>query len=57
MSGAKSKLIKSGKKITFKKKGLKGGKKYFVQVRTYKTVNEKRYYSEWSPSKKITTKK
>ncbi|MGN0523423.1 MAG: fibronectin type III domain-containing protein [Eubacterium sp.] len=41
--------------------GLKGGKKYYVRVRTYKTVkvNGKatRIYSSWSKSKAITTKK
>ena len=36
---------------------LKGKKKYYVRIRTYKTVNGKKYYSTWSKSKSITTKK
>lgn len=27
---------------------LKENKKYFVRVRTYKTINEKKYFSNWS---------
>ncbi len=38
-------------------KKLIPGKKYYVQIRTYKTVNGKRYYSSWSKTKTITTKK
>ena len=60
---------KTSKKITFKgnKKftktisKLKGGKKYYVRVRTYKTVkiNGKatKIYSSWSKVKYVTTKK
>ena len=36
---------------------LKAGKKYYVRIRTYKTVNGKKYYSAWSKSKSVTTKK
>lgn len=36
---------------------LAGGKKYYVQVRTYKKVSGKYYYSSWSPTKAVTTKK
>lgn len=35
---------------------LSSKKKYYVRVRTYKTVNSKRYYSSWSLEKSITTK-
>ena len=44
---------KTSKKIT----NLKGGKKYYVRVRTYKTVNGTKYYSPWSKTKTVTTKK
>lgn len=37
--------------------GLSASKKYYVRVRTYKTVSGKKYYSSWSSSKSITTKK
>lgn len=33
------------------------GKKYYVQIRTYKTVDSKKYYSSWSAYKTVTTKK
>ena len=48
-----SKSSATSKKIT----GLKAKKKYFVRIRTYKTVNKTRYYSGWSDIKSITTKK
>lgn len=41
-------------KVTIKK--LKAGKKYYVRVRTYKTVNGRNYYSGWSKTKNIKTK-
>ena len=37
-------------------KDLKGGKKYYVRVRTYKIVNGFYCYSKWSPVKSVTTK-
>ena len=36
---------------------LKGGTKYYVHIRTYKTINGTRYYSPWSGVKTVTTKK
>lgn len=36
--------------------GLKSGKKYYVRVRTYKTVNGKKYYSNWSSAKSVKVK-
>ncbi len=44
---------KSSKKLT----KLTGGKKYYVRVRTYKTVSGKKYYSAWSSKKSVTVKK
>ena len=37
--------------------GLSAKKKYYVRVRTYKTVNGTKYYSSWSSAKSVTTKK
>ena len=37
-------------------KQLKSGKKYYVQIRTYKTVDGQKYYSAWSAKKTIVTK-
>ncbi|MBQ6873752.1 MAG: leucine-rich repeat protein [Clostridia bacterium] len=45
---------KSSKKTTIKK--LTKGKKYFVRVRTYKTVNGKKIYSDWSTVKNVKVK-
>ena len=33
----------------------KNAEKYFVHVRTYKTVNGQRYYSSWSATKSVKT--
>lgn len=45
------KTVKSAKTVTFTKKKLKKGKKYFFKIRTYKKVNGKTYYSKWSAIK------
>lgn len=53
-----------GKKVTITKNSttskkitnLKSGKKYYVWVRTYKTVDGVKYYSTWSDRKAVTTK-
>ena len=55
------KFKKSRKTITSKKtnvtfKKLKSKKKYYVRVRTYKTVKGKKYYSSWSKIKSVKTK-
>ena len=36
---------------------LTGGKKYYVRIRTYKTVNKVNYYSPWSAVKAATVKR
>ena len=36
---------------------LKKGAKYYVRMRTYKAVGDKKYYSAWSAAKTVTTKK
>ena len=41
-------------KVTIKK--LKAKKKYYVRIRTYKTVNGKKVYSAWSKVKTVKTK-
>lgn len=41
-------------KLTVSK--LASNKKYYVRVRTYKTVKGKKYYSSWSKCKQVTTK-
>ncbi len=55
MSNSAVKTITS--KSTFSKTitGLSKGAKYYVQIRTYKTVSETKYYSSWSNKKSVTT--
>ncbi len=45
---AKKKTIKSYKKTSLTLKSLKAKKRYYVRVRTYKTLNGKKYYSYWT---------
>ena len=54
--GKKTVTLKSYKKNSKTVKGLKSGKKYYVRVRTYKTVKGKKYYSAWSKVKKVKVK-
>ena len=53
--GAKTVTFQTAVKLTIK--SLQGGKKYYIRVRTYKTVGDKNYYSTWSGAKAVTTKK
>ena len=58
------KFKKNKKTVTVKKqkttkttvKKLKAKKKYYVRVRTYKTVNGKKVYSAWSKVKSVKIK-
>ena len=55
--GNKTLTVKGFKKTSKKVTKLKAKKKYFIRVRTYKSVNGTKYYSGWSAAKAITTKK
>ncbi|MBR6474479.1 MAG: fibronectin type III domain-containing protein [Lachnospiraceae bacterium] len=55
-SDKKTKWIENKKTTKAVIKSLKSGKKYYVRVRTYKTVKSKKYYSKWSKVKSIKTK-
>ncbi len=56
MKGAKTVTVKSAKATSKKVTKLKKKKKYYVQVRTYKVVNGKTYWSGWSAKKSVKTK-
>ena len=60
MSGAKKVTVGKNKTTSSTVKKLKGKKKYYVRVRTYKTVkvNGKnvKIYSAWSKMRNIKTK-
>ena len=53
----KTTTIKKRSTVSKKIKKLKARKKYYVRIRTYKTVNGKKYYSTWSKIKTVTTKR
>ncbi|MBQ3431637.1 MAG: leucine-rich repeat domain-containing protein [Clostridia bacterium] len=54
---AKAVTVKGAAKYAQAVKNLKGGAKYYVRIRTYKTVGGKNYFSTWSAAKAVTTKK
>ena len=49
--------VKGASKVSKKITKLKGKKKYYVKIRTYKTIDGVKYYSKWSKVKSIVTKK
>lgn len=57
MKDAQTVEIKKAATVKKKLTGLKGGKKYYVKIRTYKVVNGKKVYSDWSTVKTAKTKK
>ena len=56
MTSAKTKTVKGYKCTSKKITKLKAKKRYYVQVRTYKTVGGRNYYSAWSKGKAVRTK-
>lgn len=58
-SMSNSKVVKAAGAAAKSKtvKNLKAKKKYYVQIRAYKTISGKTYYSAWSAKKAVTTKK
>lgn len=56
-SSATKTVTVSGASTTAKKiTKLKAKKRYYVKIRTYKTVSGKRYYSSWSSAKSVVTR-
>ena len=53
----KTVTVKGYKSVSKKVTKLKAKKKYYVKIRTYKTVGGTRYYSPWSKTKSVKTKK
>ena len=52
-----TKTVKKNSTTKLTVKNLKAKKKYYVRIRTYKSVIGKKYYSSWSKSQKVETKK
>ncbi|MDE6024515.1 MAG: fibronectin type III domain-containing protein [Lachnospiraceae bacterium] len=57
LTKAKPVTVKGGSKKTKTISSLKKGKRYYVQIRTYKTVKGKKYYSDWSARRSVTIKR
>ncbi|MCM1272678.1 MAG: glycoside hydrolase family 9 protein [Clostridium sp.] len=57
LSKAKTVTVKGGSKKTKTISSLKKGKKYYVQIRAYRRVKGKNYYSDWSKKKVVKVKK
>lgn len=55
-SNAKKVNVKGANKASATVKKLKKGKRYYVRIRTFKTVDGKKYYSSWSKAKTVKTK-
>lgn len=57
-SFSSAKTVTIGKNSTVSKSitKLKSKKKYYVRIRTYKTISGTKYYSSWSAKKYVTTK-
>ncbi len=51
--GAKVITVKKNSTVKASISNLVKGKKYYMQIRTYKTVSKKNYYSEWSNNKTV----
>ncbi len=56
MSKAETETVKSATATNKKISKLKAKKKYYVQIRTYKTVKGVKYYSGWSKVKSVKTR-
>lgn len=54
--GVKTVTVSKNKTTSKKISKLKAKKKYYVRIRTYKTVDGKKYYSAWSSVKSIKCK-
>ena len=52
-----TKTVKNSAITKLNVKNLKEFQKYYVKIRSYKTVKQKKYYSNWSMMKSVTTKK
>ena len=54
--GVKTKYIKNKKTKTYTFKNLKSGRKYYVRMRTYKTIGGKKYYGNFTKTRFVTVK-
>ncbi|MBR3975680.1 MAG: RICIN domain-containing protein [Clostridia bacterium] len=55
-TNAKTKTLTSSSTVKTTLSGLSSAKTYYVRVRTYKTVNDVKYYSGWSAYRYVKTK-
>ena len=52
-----TKIVKKASATKLSIRKLKANKKYYVRIRTYKTVKGKKYYSGWSKNKSVAVRK
>ena len=52
-----TKTVKKASATSLAIKKVKAGKKYYIRIRTYKTIKKAKYYSGWSKVKTVTVKK
>ncbi len=57
MSKAKTVTINKNKTLSKSISKLEKGKKYYIQIRTYKSIKGVQYFSNWSAKKSVVTKK
>ena len=57
MSKAKTVTINKNKTLSKSVSKLEKGKKYYIQIRTYKSIKGVQYFSNWSAKKSVVTKK
>ena len=55
-SGSKSVTISKKKTVSTKIEKMKAKKKYYIRVRTFKSVGGVKFFSDWSEAKAIRTK-
>jgi|GEM_PF-2852172 len=55
-SGNSTKLVNKNTTVKKTLTSLKSGKKYYVRVRSYKTISGKKVYGAWSAKKSVTVK-
>lgn len=55
--GVKNYTVTKNSTVSKKITKLTGSKKYYVRIRTYKTVSGTKYYASWSAKNYVTTKK
>ena len=54
---SKAKTVTINKTLSKSVSKLEKGNKYYIQIRTYKSIKGVQYFSNWSAKKSVVTKK